>query len=106
MRKLLVTLASIIALLVTFSATAYADGDDELYKSKSDCWHDADLKTTASGGEDHYHCEYIEAHQDYGKGDCRPPRATSKDGCIGMFWVLKEDGGDGPHLPEEPSRSR
>ena len=101
MRKLLLTLASATALLLTFSATAYADGEDGLYKNKSDCWHDADLKTSASGGDEHYHCEYREATQEYGKGDCRPPRATSRSGCTGMFWELKEDGGDGPHLPEE-----
>jgi hypothetical protein len=106
MRKLLVTLVSVSALLLTFSAAAYADGEDGLYKNKSDCWHDANLKTTASGGEERYHCEYHSATQENGKGDCPPPKPAAKSGCLGMFWELKDEGGDGPHLPEEPSHTK
>jgi hypothetical protein len=105
MRKFLVTLASVTTLLLTFAATAYADGEDGLYKNKSDCTREAMMETSAGGGEPRYFCERVERTQEYGKGDCRPPRATSTSGCIGYFWELKDEGGDGPHLPEEPSRT-
>jgi hypothetical protein len=102
MWKFPVTLASVFALLITFSAAAYADGDGELYKSESNCWHDANLKTTATGGEDHYSCAYT-THADAGQADCHPPPSAARYGCLGNYWRLEEaGGGGGPHAPEEP----
>jgi hypothetical protein len=83
------------------SATAYADGEDGLYKNKSECWKDAHAKYVASGADEQYHCEYVERSIPYGTHDCQAPRDAPGHYCTENFWELKEDGGAGPHLPEE-----
>lgn len=91
MRKLLITAGSVFVLSLGFVPMAYADSYvGPVYKSQSECNHDAIQRTAADGGAysgHNYYCKEVH-HVDNGVAGCQPKTQYAHDGCIGNWWEL------------------